>query len=131
MPHETTWLIPDRVIMAAVSEAVTADEVQIVADKLYEMMDAPTSNAAIHILVDVRAATMADKVWNYALLKLRRHKRIGWAIVIGDSRLGGLVIAIFSKLLNLHIHYSETPEAALTILRERDEVVAEFLKNGN
>jgi hypothetical protein len=78
-------------------------------------------------LVDAREAKIHDKIWNYAKLSLKRHKRCGHVIVIGDSRLSGLIIAIFSKLLSLHIHYSETPDTALKFLQERDEAVAEYL----
>ena len=96
---------------------------------MYEMIDAVPSQAMIHLCIDVREASMQDKVWMYASLKLRRHVRTGWSIVIGDSRLGGLLIAIFSKVINLHIQYSDTPEAAMKILVERDLVVADYLKS--
>lgn len=128
MTHEVTWLVPDSVVMATLKGAITADEVQMIADKMYKEIDSVTTEALVHLLIDVRECTLSEKVWEYAKLNLRRHPHYGWAIVIGDSRLGGLVIAIFSKLVNSHIRYSETLESALKFLSERDLTVDEYLK---
>jgi hypothetical protein len=127
MTHYIKWLIPDHVIMATLDGPITADEVQQIADDMYNAIAAASTATLVHTLVDVREATMQDKVWNYAKLNFKRHPNNGWSIVIGDSRLGGLVIAIFSKILNLHIRYSETLETALKTLGEHHVVVAEYL----
>ena len=128
MTHDVKWLIPDHVIMATLIGPITADEVQLIADEMYEAIVAASTATLVHTLIDAREAAMQDKVWNYAKINFRRHPNHGWSIVVGDSRLGGLVIAIFSKILNQHIRYSETPEAALKILGEHHTVVADYLE---
>jgi hypothetical protein len=128
MTHYIKWLIPDHVIMATLDGPITADEVQQIADEMYNTIATASTATLVHTLVDVRDATMQDKVWSYAKLNFKRHPTNGWSIVIGDSRLAGLVVAIFSKILNLHIRYSETLETALKVLGEHHVVVAEYLE---
>jgi hypothetical protein len=127
MAHQITWLIPEHVILATLEGPISADEVQLIADQMYEDIATMPTPSIVHTLIDVREASIQDKMWNYAKLTFRRHPTAGWSIVIGDSRIAGLVIAIFSKILNLHIRYSDTPEAALKTLSEHHAVVAEYL----
>jgi len=125
MTHHISWPVPGHVLTVTLVDIIMAEEVQKIAKEMYTAIDTE-STASAHLLVDAREAKIHDKLWNYAKLSLKRHKRCGHVIVIGDSRLSGLIIAIFSKVLNLHIHYSETPEIALKFLQERDESVAEY-----
>jgi hypothetical protein len=124
MSYQITWSIPHRVVMLTQFGPVSAQEAELAAQQVYEAMDSEPT-APIHFLVDARNASMSDKLWNYAQLKFKRHTRSGFIIVIGDSRLIGLFIALISKTLNLHIHYQSTPDAALQFLQERDAMVAE------
>ena len=127
MAHQIAWLIPNHVILTTLNGPIVAAEVQIVADKMYDIMAATPTPALIHTLIDVREATIHDKIWTYSRLNFRRHPNNGWSIVIGDSRLGGLVIAILSKALNQHIRYCESLNDALKILSERNTAVADYL----
>jgi hypothetical protein len=129
MPHTISWRIPDHVIVATLTEGITADEVQQIADQMYDEIAAAASESPVHTLVDVRECGMQDKVWNYAKLNFRRHPNSGWSIVIGDSRLGGLVIAIFSKILNQHIRYSESLESSMKILSDHHVEIADRLNS--
>jgi hypothetical protein len=126
MTHQLSWPVPGHVLTVTLVDTIMADEVQEIASALYQIIETE-SPSTIHLLIDAREAKIQDKLWNYAKLNLKRHKRCGHVIVIGDSRLSGLIIAIFSKLLNSHIHYSETSDAALKFLQERDAAVAEYL----
>lgn len=127
MAHQLTWLVPDHVLLATLHGPIAADEVQIIADEIYNAIAALGEHLPIHTLIDVRESTIQDKVWNYAKLNFRRHDPAGWSIVIGDSRLAGLVIAIFSKILNLPIRYSDTTESALKSLSEHHLAIADYL----
>lgn len=127
MPHDITWIIPDYVIIATLKDAISADEVQTIADEIYEAVALVPQMSVVHILIDMRECTIQDKIWNYAKLNFRRNANNGWAIIIGDSRVGGLIIAIFSKALNLRIRYSDTPAAALQLLSEHFSIVADYL----
>jgi len=124
MNYQITWPVPHRVIMLTQVDSVSAADVEFAARKVYEAIDAEPS-APIHFLVDARQGHMSDKLWNYTRIKIKRHVRSGFIIMIGDLRLTGLLIAIFSKMLNLQIHYQPTPEAALKFLQERDAMVAD------
>lgn len=126
MAYEMTWVVPNTVLLATLHGPIPAEEVQIISDDMYREMESVTARSAIHLLIDVRGCTIQDKVWMYAKLDFKRHPKIGLSIVIGDSRIGGMVIAIFSKILNIQIRYSPTPEAALKVLQERDVTVAEY-----
>jgi hypothetical protein len=126
MTNHIEWLIPDYVLSATVVGPISAVEVQQVANTLIdEINTAPTSHL-VHLMVDVRECILAEKAWSYSKLQLHRHTNTGWVLVIGDSRMGGLVIAIFSKILQMQIHYSPSPEAALNFIAQRDPAVAEY-----
>ena len=68
---------------------------------------------------------LQKQLWHYTKLDLKRHVNNGWTVIVGDSRLLGLVLAIFSKMLNVHLRYCETPEGALKLLAEHHTLVAE------
>lgn len=129
MSHTMTWPVPSHVMSVTLVDLIMADEVQTIAKAMYAAIE--TESTSVHLLIDAREAKIQDKIWNYAKLNLKRHKRCGHVIVIGDSRLSGLIIAIFSKLLNAHIHYSESIDTALKFLQERDEAVAAHLDPGS
>lgn len=129
MTYQLSWLIPNHVLMVSLYGAIAANEVQLVADQMYDMIDALPMGTPVHLIVNIRECHLQEKIWNYARLNLRRHPNNGWSIIVGDSRLFGLVVAIISKILNLHIRYSETPESALKILAEYHAPVAEHLKS--
>lgn len=126
MTHHISWPVPGHVLTVTLIDTIMADEVQGIARALYQIIETEETST-VHLLVDAREAKIHDKLWNYAKLSMKRHQRAGHVIVIGDSRLSGLIIAIFSKLLTIHIHYSETSDAALKFLQERDAAVAEYL----
>jgi hypothetical protein len=115
--------------MVTLVGGIMADEVQVLADDMWTAIQAVPESPMVHILIDAREAAIADKIWNYGKLRLRRHTRVYLVIVIGDSRLSGLIIAIFSKLINLPIHYRESVDDALRIISGRDGIVAEYLKD--
>jgi hypothetical protein len=79
MTHYVKWLIPDHVIMATLDGPITADEVQQIADEMYNTIATASTATLVHTLVDVRDATMQDKVWSYAKLTFKRHPTNGWS----------------------------------------------------
>jgi hypothetical protein len=125
MPYEISWPVPRHVLMMRQLGPILASDVNKIGQAMYEAIDTAGSEA-IHVLVDVREARMSDKVWNYTQSKPPRHARTGVVIIVGDSRLTGLVVAIFSKILNIQIHYNTTLDGALKFLQERDTAVAEY-----
>lgn len=128
MSFHISWPVPHHVVAVTLTGPILAPEVQMVADQLYEAVDSAADTQVVHMIVDAREATIDDKLWNYAKLSLKRHPNNGWTVVVGDSRLTGLVIAIFAKVLNSHIHYSETPETALKLISDRDVAVMDVMK---
>lgn len=128
MSFHISWPVPDHVVAVTLNGPILAGDVQIVADKLYEAVASAAQTQLVHMIVDARDATIQDKIWNYAKLSLKRHPNNGWTIVLGDSRLTGLVVAIFAKVLNSHIQYSESPETAMKLICERDAAVMDMMK---
>jgi hypothetical protein len=128
MSHHISWTVPDHVVAVTLNGPILAADVQIIADQLYEAVSSAAHTQIVHMIVDAREATIQDKIWNYAKLDLKRHPNNGWTIVLGDSRLTGLVVAIFAKVLNSHIHYSESPETAIKLICERDTAVLDMMK---
>jgi hypothetical protein len=126
MAHQITWPIPDHVVMVELVGGIMADEVQVVTDKLYaSIASAPCER--VHLIIDAHEATIADKIWNYSKLRLPHHAKLHLVIVMSDSRLSGLIIAIFSKLVNSRIHYRESVEDCLKTISGVDLAVAEYL----
>lgn len=124
MPHEISWTVPGHVLTLKQFGPVPASEVDVVGQAMYDMIEAE-ANTPIHVVVDVRESSMSDKVWDYTQSRPPRHARTGVVIIVGDSRLTGLLVAIFSKLLNIQIHYNTTMEGAMKFLQDRDTAVAE------
>jgi hypothetical protein len=128
MSYHISWTVPDHVVAVTLTGPILASEVQTIADQLFVTVSAAADTQLVHMIVDAREATIQDKLWNYAKLSLKRHPNNGWTIVLGDSRLTGLVIAIFAKVLNSHIQYSESPATALKLICDRDAVVMDMMK---
>jgi hypothetical protein len=124
MPYEISWTVPGHVLTLKQFGPVPASDVEVMGQTMYDIIEAEP-HTPIHVLVDVRESSMSDKVWNYTQTKPPRHPRTGVVIIVGDSRLTGLVVAIFSKLLNIQIHYNTTLDSAMKFLQERDTAVAE------
>lgn len=128
MPHQISWPVPDHVIMVEMSGGVNAQEAQAVADEIHALVEA-SSSPMINFLIHSEGAAIDDKIWNYGKLKLKRHPRVNLVIVIGDSRIYGLILAVITKIVNIHIQYSDSAEAALKIIGGFDPVVAAHINN--
>jgi hypothetical protein len=126
MTHQISWPVPDHVVMVKVSGGVNAQEAQSIADEVYTMIDSVAA-PMINFLIHSSEASIDDKLWNYGKLKLQRHPKVNLVIVIGDSRIYGLIVAIITKMLSIHIQYSDSVDAALKIISGLDLAVAEYL----
>lgn len=123
MAHRINWHTKDHLVQITLEGAISAAEVQTIADEAYALyMDTP-GDWRIHMIIDMRHASMADKVFAYARLSLQASERSGWTIMVGDAKLVGLICSIYTKVTGATFHFASSIVDGVNFLAERDVAI--------
>jgi hypothetical protein len=110
------WYEKDKTFLFTYSGQVTADELTRPIETIIRHLD--VSADYIHVIVDWRHATdqpyFADFI--FTGLKLLRHPRIGWLVIVGESRAVKLWVELFETVENFRYRIFPTFEEATQFL---------------
>jgi hypothetical protein len=127
MAYQISWYMPNHVLLTVLRGGISAAEVQMVSDEMYEMLASVTGTEPIALLIDARQCHMDNKIWEYAQLKFKVHGRRGRVIVIGEASLLGLVVSLLARATNFHVQFTATVEEAINKLATWDARVASYV----
>ncbi|MEO1441578.1 MAG: hypothetical protein AAFV33_14370, partial [Chloroflexota bacterium] len=100
MAHTINWIQKPHLIYVRLEGDIFAYEVETIAEALYEQIqEVEDAEGSVHLIIEVAGAIIADKLINYSRLKFKTNSNVDWAIVVGQLRLAGMVLAIFSNLV--------------------------------
>ncbi len=116
MPVDFRWHERDKTFLFVYSGQVTADELTTPIETVIRYLDAAADY--VHVIVDWRQATdnpyFADFI--FTGLKLLRHPRIGWLVIVGESRTVKLWVDLFGAVENFRYKIFRTFEEATEFL---------------
>lgn len=102
------------------------DEVEAVAVESYDLVE--TIPNLVHIIIDSTRASIAGSVRDYASLSFKKSPNTGWVIILGNDRIGGLLLSIFARLVNASFIYRHTVDEAVEFLASRDFTIKTFVE---
>ena len=124
MTHTIQWVIPEKLIYVKLSGSITAAEVQDIANEMYAEFVAKKTPELVYQIIDASEASMANRIFEYARIKMERHSTVAWTVVIADMKLLGLFISIVSSIIPVHNKFVLTLEEAVKFIYQRDVSIA-------
>lgn len=124
MTHAMEWIIPEKLIYVKLEGSVTAAEVQDIANEMYAEFVAKKTPELVYQIIDASEASLANRIFEYARIKMERHSTVAWTVVIADMKLLGLFISIVSSIIPVHNKFVSTLEQAVDFIYQRDTSIA-------
>jgi hypothetical protein len=123
-----SWRVPDKVLLADLSETITADDLSTGEIEITRcLLDAHSER--VHVVYDIaKASTIAFSANQLrTTLTYFRHPKLGWLVVVGATGAMKVLTQVFASLVDkmtpILLHYSPTMNEALAFLRERDDTM--------
>ncbi len=123
MAHHISWHTEHHLLHIKLEGAITAAEVQTVADEARAIYQDVPGDWRIHMMIDMQKASMAEKAFAYARVSMQASERSGWTIMVGDAKLVGLICSIYTKLTGATFHFAASPAEGIQFLAERDDAI--------
>ncbi len=118
MAYEIYWQVPEKVVCATLSGSVTPEDARQVGNAIYDAIE--HIDSLVHIIMDLRQASIAANPLKYGSNDYQYAPNTGVVIVIGNSKVFGLLVSIFTRSLSRPLVYRDSIDAALAYISERD-----------
>ncbi len=126
MAYEIIWQIPECMIYTRLEGKILPAEVGRIALESYDLI--ASSPHLVHMVVDATNGSISGSIRDYASLTFKRASNTGWSIIIGNDRIGGLLLSLFARAVGVSFVYKSSLEEALEFLAERDLQVKAFVE---
>jgi hypothetical protein len=123
-----SWRVPDKVLLADLSETITVDDLRTGEIEITRCL-LDSHSERVHVVYDIAKATTIAFSANQLRTTLTyfRHPKLGWLVVVGATGAMKVLTQVFASLVDkmtpILLHYSPTMNEALAFLRERDDTM--------
>lgn len=124
MLEATEWLMPDHIVVARFTGAITVEDVQEAATQLYELM-LPVATERVHLFIDFTNANLfTPNLMDFGKLTFERTENAGWTLIIGGNAPMRFIANFLGKragngFVEATISFQDSYESAIDYLAHR------------
>ncbi|MBZ0279110.1 MAG: hypothetical protein K8L97_00135 [Anaerolineae bacterium] len=126
MPYQIAWHVPECLIYVRLDGKIFPSEVNEIALTAHDMI--ASIPHLVHLIIDSSEGGMGGSIREYASLSFKRASNTGWIVILGNDRIGGLLLSIFARIVGVSFVYKNTLEETIEFLAERDFNIKDYVE---
>jgi hypothetical protein len=125
MPAYLIPYIPERVYYLHVQGIFSDAELSIVDAEIFALMEQSTV-PLVHFVVNQQQLSQLPSIQSQSKLKIGRHPKLGWVLVIGDNKLMQFLSTVVAGIFKARLRYFATFAEAVAFLQHVDTTLPDL-----